>query len=285
MDESWQLAGPDKAALAEMAAHLNRDHGAAFDPRIHLSHAAHRRSDARIFYLPVGPEMPDGAQKLASFECLLCDPPQRFLLNPTLDFNDAGTRQRWLRENPALADEVAACEVPEELIAAAIDAYVHGEVVAGGLAEWLRGQRRQKLAKRRPKDAAREDGCMRFLLERRLEGLTVEKAIETLLKLQAEDPEEWRKLTGGTRTVTEPTLERYWSNIPRPVRKAAEAAISQDGGASPELRERLLAKLSPSNDLPQTPRTEQARGHGSKPLLPPPGALKERGGVRARRQR
>ena len=118
--------------------------------------------------------MPGGGEKRSSYECLLCDPPQRFLLG-LIEFSSPGSRQRWLRENPTLADEIRACEMPEELVGAAIEAYVHGEIRPGGFAEWQRQQWLGKLAKRRPKDAAREDGCMRFLLERRLEGDTVDQ--------------------------------------------------------------------------------------------------------------
>lgn len=211
-------------------------------------------------------------------------PPQRFLLG-LIEFSSPGSRQRWLRENPALADEIAASEIPEELVGPAIEAYVHGEIRPGGFAEWQRQQWLSKLAKRRPKDAAREDGCMRFLLERRLEGETVERAIEALLKLQAEDPDAWQGLTGGTRTVTEPTLRRYWRHIPKPIRDTAASAAAEDGGVSPGAKERLLAKLSPSNALPQAPEAGQARRRAKRPLLPPPGALKDRGGPRARGER
>lgn len=281
-DEAWELAGPDEAALAEMAKHCNVDHKAAFDPRMHLSYAHHRRAEARINYLPAGDGR--GGEKLASFECLLCDPPQRFLLG-LIEFSSPGSRQRWLRQNPAFADEIAACELPEELIGPAIEAHVHGEIPAGGLAQWFQHRRREKLAKRRPKDAAREDGCKRFLLERRLEGQTVDQARTALLELQAEDPETWQALTGGKRTVTEPTLRRYWRKIPRPVRKAAKAAVAGEGSVSPEIKERLLGMLSPSTDLPQAPESGQARPHAKRSPLPSPGPLKDRGGARSRSQR
>ncbi len=278
-DESWELAGPNEEALADMRDHCHREHGAALDPSLHISYANHSRHEARITYLP------GGGKKHDSYECLLCDPPQRILLGLLFDFSDPGTRERWLAENSALAAEIRASETPEELIGPAIDAYVHGEIRAGGFAGWLRQHRRRTLAKRRPKDAAREDACMRFLLERRLESLTVEQAIEALLKLQEDQAEEWRALTNGTRTVTEQTLRRYWRHIPRSVRKMAEDAAAADGGVSPELRKRLLAKLSPSNALPQAPMPGQASVRAHRPPLPPPGALKERGGPRARRQR
>ena len=282
-DKAWELAGPDEATLAEMKEHCHRNHGAALDPRLHISYANHRRHEARVIYLPGGKGR--GGEKFASWECLLCDPPQRFLLDPLFDFGDPGARQRWLRENPALADEIRACEMPEELVGAAIEAYVHGEIRPGGFAEWQRQQWLGKLAKRRPKDAAREDGCMRFLLERRLEGMTVDQAIEALLKLQDEDPEEWQKLTGGTRTVAEPTLRRYRRHIPKSVRDLAASAAAKDGSVSPEVKARLLAMLSPSNDLPQAPGPGQARAHATRPTLPLPGALKDIGGPRARGER
>lgn len=233
-DESWELAEPNEEALADMREHRQSVHMRAFDPAMHVAYANHRRHDARFAYLP------GGGEKLSSFECLLCDPPQRFLLGRVLDFSDPEPQRRWLRENPMLADEIAACEIPEELTGPVIEAYVHGEIRVGGFAGWLRQQRQRKLAKRRPIDAAREDGCMQFLLERRLEGLTVEKATEDLLKLQAEDAKAWQALTGGTRTVTEPTLERYWSHIPKSVRDAAAAAAAEDGSVSSEAKKRLL---------------------------------------------
>jgi hypothetical protein len=281
-DKAWELAGPDEAALAEMAKHCNRKHLAALDRNLHVSYANHRRHEARVIYLPGGEGR--GGEKFASFECLLCDPPQRFLLG-LIEFSSPGSRQRWLRENPALADEIATSEIPEELVGPAIEAYVHGEIRAGDFAEWLREQRRRKLARRRPKDAAREDGCMRFLLERRLEGKTVEGAIEALLRLQADDPDAWQALSGGTRTVTEPTLQRYWRHIPGIVRKAVEAAAAGEGSVAPEVKERLLSMLSPSNELPQAPEAGQARRRAKRPLLPLPGALKDRGGPRARGER
>jgi hypothetical protein len=280
-DESWEMAGPDEAALAQMKKHCHRDHKVAFEPKLHLSYANHCRHEARITYLPGN----DEEGKYPSFECLLCDPPQRFLLGLVFDFSNRGTRERWLRENPALADEIAEAEVPGELIGTAIEAYVHGELGAGGFAQWGQAQKMRTLAKRRPKDAMRADGCKRFLLEQRLDGSTVEQAINALLTLQAEDPAAWEKLSGGTRTITEPTLRRYWTHIPRPVRDAAGAAAADDGGTTSEVKERLLAKLSPSNDLPPVPKTGQARPNETKPLLPPPGALKDRGGPRARGQR
>lgn len=277
-DESWELAGPNEEALADMREHLQKDHMVAFDPRLHVSYANHRRSEARINYVP------GGGEKRSSYECLLCDPPQRFLLG-LIEFSSPGSRQRWLRENPTLADEIRACEMPEELVGAAIEAYVHGEIRPGGFAEWQRQQWLGKLAKRRPKDAAREDGCMRFLLERRLEGDTVDQAIEALLRLQADDPEAWQALSGGTRTVTEPTLRRYWRHIPGIVRKATEAAAAGEGSVAPEVKERLLSMLSPSKNLPKAPGPLQSGRHAQRPPLPPPGALKERDGPGARRQR
>lgn len=282
-DKAWELAGPDEAALAEMAKHCNRKHLAALDRNLHVSYANHRRHEARVIYLPGGEGR--GGEKFASFECLLCDPPQRFLLGLVFDFSDPETQRSWLDENSVPAAEIRACEMSEELVGAAIEAYVHGEIRPGGFAEWQRQQWLSKLAKRRPKDAAREDGCMRFLLKRRLEGETVEGAIEALLKLQAEDPNAWQALSGGTRTVTEPTLQRYWRHIPGIVRKAAEAAAAGEGSVAPEVKERLLAKLSPSNELPQAPEAGQARRRAKRPLLPLPGALKDRGGPRTRGER
>jgi hypothetical protein len=277
-DESWELAAPNEKALAEMREHCHTAHLMAFDPRLHLSYANHRRHDARIIYVPAGPG------QLAFYECLACDPPQRFLLGWT-DYGERETQLRWLRKNPTVAAQIERSGIPDELIGPAIQAHLDGEVGEGGFAGWLDKQMHRDFRKRRPKDARREDGCQRFLLERRLEGWTVQKAIDALLEMQEEDLDAWQVLTEGKRTVTEPTLERYWGHIPKSVRDAALAAAGGDGSQAPEVKERLLAVLSPSNDLPQARRSAQPGAHAKRPALPPPGALQGRGGRGPRRQR
>jgi hypothetical protein len=274
--EKSQEGAPDAQAIAAMREHREGEHRRAFDLARHVDYPGQKRKRAAMTYVPAF------AGRLASFHCSLCE--RRFLLGQA-DYGERETQLRWLREHPSVADQIRRSEIPDELSGPAIQAYLDGEIGEGGFAGWLRHQQQRDARKRRPKDAQREDGCQRFLLEKRLQGYTVDRAIDSLLEMQGRDSEEWQALSGGTKTVAEATLRRYWRHIPKSVREATLPAADGSDSTPAEIKGRLHALLSPSNDLPREPGAMQSGRHAKRSPLPPPGALKERGGPGARHKR
>jgi hypothetical protein len=222
-----------------MREHREAEHERSFELDRHVSYPGHPRKRAPMTYGPSVQGRP------ARFHCRLC-PGQVFLVGDLNDYSDPEAQARWLRHNPAAAPGIRS--LPAKHRGRAIGAHQSGEVQAHAYEQWLSKNLQRTVPKgRRAKDAARIEGCQRQMLRERLEGKLVAEIIEGLCELQAKDPESWRRLTGGEATASEKTLYRYWHDIPKPVRGAAEQAAEAEtnDGEVAALRERLLAALSP----------------------------------------
>jgi hypothetical protein len=277
--EKTQEGGPDAQAIAAMREHREGEHRRAFDLVRHVDYPGQKRKRAPMTYVPAAPG------RGAHFYCRLC-PGLVFPVGDPFDYSDPATQQRWLRRHPD--DAPGILKLPPEQRGRAIAAHQSGEVAALAYEQWLaKGLQRTVPKGRRAEDAARIEGCQRQMLAERLEGKPVEEIIERLLRMQVKEPGRWHKLTGAQKTVTEPTLRRYWRKIPKPARDAAaeEAKAQTETGQASALGERLLAALSPSANLPPPPKPVQPGAHAKRPTLPPPGVLQERSGPGARRQR
>ena len=150
----------DEEALADMREHRRTvPQCAAFvDPAMHVAYANHRRHDARFAYLP------GGGGELSSFECLLCDPPQRFLLGRVLNSAIRNPSGAGCARTRCLPTKSPHARFLEELTGPVIEAYVHGEIRAWAalLAGCASKGSASSPQRPRPIDAAREDGCMQF---------------------------------------------------------------------------------------------------------------------------
>lgn len=270
---------PSEEHVAAMREHREGEHDRAFDLVRHVDYPGQRRKRAPMTYTPAG----GGA--LARFHCRLC-PGQVFLLGDPFDYTDPVAQRRWLRRHPEHAPGIERLAPSDR--GRAIAAHESGELAVHSYEQLLaKGLQRTVSKGRRAVDAARIEGCQRLMLAERLEGKSVEGIVEGLLGMQENQPKRWRELTGGTAGAKEPTLRRYWHLIPRPVRTevAAEAKRVAETGKASALGGRLLAALDPSADLPRSPGAVKPLSRAKRPLLPPPGALKDRGGPGARRKR
>jgi hypothetical protein len=264
-----------------MREHREEVHSRPFDLARHVDFPGQRRKHAPMSYLPAG-----GGRR-ARFYCLLrqCQG-LVFPIGDPFDFSDLEAQERWLRRHPE--QEAAIRQLPPELRGQAIAAHVSGDVGVYAYEQLLaKGLQRTVPKGRRPEDDGRIAACQKHMIAERLKGKKVAEIIKGLEDMQKDERERWEELTGGTETVKEGALRRYWRLIPPPVRDAAaaEAKRRAETGERSALEERLLAALSPSGDLPAAASSPDPGGHEKRTPLPLPGALKERGGPRARRER
>lgn len=277
--EKSKAGAPSEEHVAEMREHREGEHRRAFDLARHVDYPGQRRKRAPMTYTP-----PD-VGFLARFHCRLC-PGRVFLLGDPFDYTDPAAQRRWLRRHPEHAPGIERLAPADR--GRAIAAQESGELAVHSYEQLLaKGLQRTVPKGRRAADAARIEGCQRQMLAERLEGKLVAEIIEGLLDMQENQPKRWRELTGGETKAKEPTLRRYWQKIPLPVRKAAAEGARErtETGQASALGERLLAALDPSVGLPLQPGPAQSGAHARRPPLPPPGALKDRGGPGARRKR
>jgi hypothetical protein len=199
--------------VAAMREHRREEHGRRFDLDRHVSYPGHIRAKAPMTYTPAA------VGNRARFHCKDC-PGKVFPLG-SVDYSDPDAQALWLRRNPQHATGLR--RLPAEHWPAAMAAYDSGEIEAQALAQSLRKRSQQTSRPGHPAAERRKQGCQRYMLEHYAQWGNREEVFESLMQIQAEDPKQWRELTGEASTVSLSTLREYWRRIDRGERVAAKA--------------------------------------------------------------